>query len=98
MNLPSGCQEERVTKPGQSQLIGLRLYIKVCCPGRLWKGCRERMIHKTNSGFLYDVVVSFAGEDRAIVEKFVRLLDAKKITYFYDEDKAHDLWGRDLTT
>ncbi len=48
--------------------------------------------------FVYDVVVSFAGEDRAIVQKFVRLLDTKKITYFYDEDQAHELWGRDLTT
>lgn len=51
-----------------------------------------------DSQFVYDVVVSFAGEDRAAVQKFVRLLDTKKITYFYDEDKAHELWGKDLTT
>ncbi|MDP1545475.1 MAG: TIR domain-containing protein [Anaerolineales bacterium] len=56
------------------------------------------MTTNNDNQFVYDVVVSFAGEDRAIVQKFVRLLDAKKITYFYDEDQAHDLWGKDLTT
>ena len=56
------------------------------------------MTTNNDNQFVYDVVVSFAGEDRAIVQKFVRLLDTKGITYFYDEDQAHNLWGKDLTT
>ena len=49
-----------------------------------------------NDQFEYDVVLSFAGEDRPIVEKFAKLLDTKHIKYFYDEAEAFDLWGRDL--
>jgi hypothetical protein len=50
----------------------------------------------TNEEFEYDVALSFAGEDRATVEKFAKLLDTKSIKYFYDEAEADDLWGRDL--
>lgn len=46
--------------------------------------------------FLFDVALSFAGEDRPIVDKFARLLKAKNIKYFYDETESADLWGKDL--
>jgi hypothetical protein len=46
--------------------------------------------------FEYDVALSFAGEDRAIVDKFARLLQEKNIKYFYDESQATELWGKDL--
>ena len=50
----------------------------------------------TSDQFEYDVALSFAGEDRPIVEKFAKLMDAKHINYFYDETESFDLWGRDL--
>lgn len=46
--------------------------------------------------FEYDVALSFAGEDRSIVDKFVQLLHAKNITVFYDNDNLADLWGKNL--
>jgi hypothetical protein len=49
-----------------------------------------------NDGFEYDVALSFAGENRAIVEKFATLLKSKNIKVFYDEYEAADLWGKDL--
>lgn len=46
--------------------------------------------------FEYDVVLSFAGEDRAVVEKFANLLIAKNIKVFYDKTETSILWGKDL--
>jgi len=49
-----------------------------------------------NDQFEYDVALSFAGEDRTIVEEFATLLKSKNIKVFYDEYEAADLWGKDL--
>ena len=51
---------------------------------------------RTNDEFEYDVALSFAGENRPIVEEFADRLKAKNITVFYDEYVAADMWGRDL--
>jgi hypothetical protein len=44
----------------------------------------------------YDVALSFAGENREIVEQFARLLEAEGFSVFYDNWKKAELWGRDL--
>ena len=46
----------------------------------------------------FDVVLSFAGEDRLIVEKYVSILKSKSksLTVFYDEEKRSELWGKNL--
>jgi len=46
--------------------------------------------------FKYDVAVSFAGEDRAVVEEFVTALAANEISVFYDSWEQAQLWGKDL--
>lgn len=46
--------------------------------------------------FEYDVALSFAGEDRAIANKFAALLKSKGINVFYDEYEAADMWGKGL--
>jgi hypothetical protein len=46
--------------------------------------------------FEYDVAVSFAGENRNVVEKFAKLLEARGFKIFYDNWKKAELWGRDL--
>src|SRR5262245_56899372 len=46
--------------------------------------------------FEFDVAVSFAGENRPIVEQFVSLLEEKGIKVFYDRSKQAELWGADL--
>ena len=46
--------------------------------------------------YQYDVALSFAGEDRPIVEQLAVLLEAEGLVVFYDNFKKSDLWGRDL--
>lgn len=46
--------------------------------------------------FKYDVAVSFAGEDRALVEEFVNILASNHVSVFYDSWEQAKLWGKDL--
>ena len=46
--------------------------------------------------FKYDVAVSFAGEDRPLVEEFVNILAAHHVSVFYDSWEQASLWGKDL--
>lgn len=46
--------------------------------------------------FKYDIAVSFASEDRSIVEGFVNVLKVKGISVFYDSWEQAHLWGKDL--
>lgn len=45
---------------------------------------------------IYDVVLSFAGEDREYVEKIAYLLKSRGIKVFYDKFETSTLWGKDL--
>lgn len=46
----------------------------------------------------YDIAVSFAGEDRHIVENIVNVLrERSKISVFYDRLEEHKLWGKIYT-
>ena len=46
--------------------------------------------------FEYDVVLSFAGEDRAIVVQFADMLKSHGLRVFYDNWEQANLWVRDL--
>lgn len=46
----------------------------------------------------YHVALSFAGEDRAYVEKVALQLQAEGVDVFYDKFEEADLWGKDLYT
>lgn len=46
--------------------------------------------------FKYDVAVSFAGEDRPLVEEFVNILASNNVSVFYDSWEQPKLWGKDL--
>ena len=46
--------------------------------------------------FKYDVAVSFAGEDRPLVEEFVNILASNNVSIFYDSWEQAKLWGKDL--
>jgi len=45
----------------------------------------------------YDVVLSFAGEDRNYVEQVAKFLRAHGVRVFYDEYEQAQLWGKDLS-
>jgi hypothetical protein len=44
----------------------------------------------------YDVVLSFAGEDREYVEQVAEFLERHGVTVFYDKYERATLWGKDL--
>lgn len=46
--------------------------------------------------YYYDVVLSFAGEDREYVEECADILTALGIKVFYDSYEQDVLWGKDL--
>src|SRR5688572_19153597 len=46
--------------------------------------------------FDFDVAVSFAGEDRALVAEVVDGLKARGISVFYDQDFTAEMWGENL--
>lgn len=48
--------------------------------------------------YYYDVVLSFAGEDREYVEECADILTALGINVFYDSYEQDVLWGKDLYT
>ena len=58
--------------------------------GGIPSGFKSRMVS------YYDVVFSFAGEDRSYVEKIARYLRSKGLRIFYDKFEESHLWGRDL--
>lgn len=45
---------------------------------------------------IYDVVISFAGEDREVAASIAENLVMKGINVFYDEYEQANLWGKDL--
>jgi TIR domain len=50
----------------------------------------------TSNGPIYDVALSFAGEDREYVEAVAEALRDRGIRVFYDHYEAASLWGKDL--
>jgi len=53
-------------------------------------------MNEGNTNFKYDIAISFANEDRVIVEEYVKNLKDKKVRVFYDNDESHILWGKNL--
>lgn len=60
------------------------------------KGHFETKPTQSNAQFLYDVAISFAGEDRAHASDLAGRLVAKGVRVFYDDYEQADLWGKDL--
>lgn len=45
---------------------------------------------------LYEIALSFAGEDRAFAEQIATMLRRRRVKVFYDEFELAKLWGKDL--
>jgi small GTP-binding protein len=56
---------------------------------------KEEERRRKSSEYIYQVALSFAGEDRTHAEKLAKLLKEKGISVFYDSEQAY-LWGKDL--
>ena len=48
------------------------------------------------SGMRYDLVISFAGEDRAVAESIAEEIRGRGYRVFYDRYSEAELWGKDL--
>lgn len=56
----------------------------------------QRFPLETEPQAMYDVALSFAGEDRDYVEKVAAYLKSRGLDVFYDAYERVDLWGKDL--
>lgn len=52
------------------------------------------MVERKN--FEYDLALSFAGENRPIVDELAAMLTALGVRVFYDDYEKAELWGKDL--
>ena len=66
--------------------------------GRAQTGANEVSIPQTPrlSRYDFDIAVSFAGEDREVVQQYCDILYADKLNVFYDKYERIDLWGTNL--
>jgi hypothetical protein len=55
------------------------------------------MDHIEGMGNAYEVVLSFAGEDRVYVDQVAKILRENDIALFYDNYEEVTLWGKNLT-
>jgi hypothetical protein len=56
----------------------------------------SRVVSAGSRVFLYDVAISFAGEQRDVAETLATDLKAAGLRVFIDSDFSHDLLGKDL--
>jgi hypothetical protein len=56
----------------------------------------ETNSNSNNDATVYEIVLSFAGEDREYVEAVAKYLRANDVSCFYDKYEDVTLWGKDL--
>ena len=61
---------------------------------RTYKVVSKTEVNELNE--TYEVVLSFAGEDRAYVNEVAETLKSHNVSLFYDVDEEATLWGKDL--
>lgn len=64
---------------------------------REWIDNNIKQLEQRKNGMAkYDVALSFAGEDRQVVEEIAARLIVRGYNVFYDKYEQADLWGKDL--
>ncbi|AEG59049.1 toll/interleukin-1 receptor domain-containing protein [Desulforamulus ruminis] len=58
----------------------------------------EDIRRELNEIDIYDLAISFAGEDREVAKSIAHLVTKQGLRTFYDEYEKGDLWGKDLFT
>lgn len=59
-------------------------------------GIPSELLNKAAKTVKYEIVLSFAGENRAYVEQVAAYLRAHEVKFFYDRYEEATLWGKDL--
>lgn len=83
-------------RPKQTRTPRAKVQIKEAAPTKIKKVKKAVVKKNVEAELEYDVALSFAGEDRAYVEKVARRLKAKGIKVFYDNFNKVQLWGNNL--
>jgi hypothetical protein len=65
------------------------------CERNLFRAARNNMGESLEDKE-FDIALSFAGEDRALVEEIANQLKAARVRVFYDNFHKASLWGKDL--
>ncbi len=52
----------------------------------------------SSKSYLYDVALSFAGEDRSYADALAEALRQRGLSVFYDTYEKYTLWGKNLYT
>src|SRR5712691_8219882 len=58
----------------------------------------EDVVTQLDHHYLYDVALSFAGEDRSYADALADILQHEGVNVFYDRYEKATLWGQDLYT
>lgn len=83
-------------RPKQTRTPKAKTQIKETVPTKIKKVKKATVKKSIEAELEYDVALSFAGEDRAYVEKVARRLNAKGVRVFYDNFNKVQLWGNNL--
>ena len=78
------------------QLVGFKVHLTPNGIERAKLKFSGRDINPIDSKFEYDIVFSFAGEDRNYVERIAKFLAKSEIKFFYDKYEESKLWGKNL--
>ncbi len=93
---------------GNLRPIGQRLYDYLETDRRRWELLGAWPTHEMTpeemeesyrgpiAEFEYDVALSFAGEQRAYVERVAKALESAHVRFFYDAREETRMWGKDL--
>jgi len=57
----------------------------------------EQLARGSHRDFPYDIVISYASENRGYVKQVADYLKSKNVKLFYDQHQESQLWGRDLS-
>jgi hypothetical protein len=89
-----GTRDVQIVRPKQDR----ELYNQAAGPRELIMaaGKTTTKARRFHPKYRYDVVLSFAGEDRRYVERVAKKLTLRGIRVFYDRYEQVELWGKDL--
>jgi hypothetical protein len=62
----------------------------------VFAGLSPAHLPRTGESYVYDVALSFAGEDRHVAQALAEALRKKGISVFYDQNAKATLWGKNL--
>jgi hypothetical protein len=87
----------KLFRSGQNPKVFVAGLARLVAGHELWDDAKESSVSQGDlPDDKFEVVLSFAGEDRHFVEKVANILDQHGVSLFYDRYQKATLWGKDL--